>query len=140
MNCRVVYFTKTGHSKKIAGAIAGELQLQADDLKSKPVLKDVDLLFVVGGIYAGGNDPEMIRCIETIDSSMVKKVALVTSCASGKMKQVKVRKALEKNDIEVLPDEFVCRGSFLLLGLGHPNQADLDNAVAYARTVIENNK
>lgn len=140
MNSKVAYFTKTGHSEKIAKAIGKELQLEVEDLKAKPVFQDVDLLFLVGGIYAGGNDPEMVGCVENIDPKMVKKTALVTSCASKRMKQDKVRKALEKNNIEVLPDEFICRGNFLFLGMGHPNQADLDNAVAFASNVIKNNQ
>ena len=81
MKRKVIYCTKTGHSRKIARAIAQELQVQAEDIKTGPVLKDVDLLFIVGGIYGGKSDPAMLGYINNIDGSMVRKAALVTSCA-----------------------------------------------------------
>jgi len=47
MKCSIIYYTKTGHSRKIAKAIAQELGIEAQDVKSNPVMKDVDLLFIV---------------------------------------------------------------------------------------------
>ncbi len=46
MKCGIIYHTKTGHSRKIAKAIAQELDIEAQDVKSKPVMNDVDLLFI----------------------------------------------------------------------------------------------
>lgn len=136
MKSRVIYCTKTGHSRKIARAIAQELQVQAEDIKTGPVLKDVDLLFIVGGIYAGKSDPAMLGYINNIDGSMVRKAALVTSCASKKQKQGMLRELLESKQIEVVADEFLCQGSFLFVGLGRPNKADLSHAIAYATRVV----
>jgi len=132
MKTAVIYLTKTGHSRKIAQAIAAELQVPAQDIKTAPTLSGVDLLFVVGGIYGGTSDPAMVAFVRRIDSTMVKKAALVTSCASKKQKQDAVRAELAKNNIEVTPDEFVCGGSFLFLRMGHPDKRDIANAVAYA--------
>jgi len=136
MKCRIIYFTKTGHSRKIAGAVARELQLSAEDIKTNPVMKDVDLLFIVGGIYGGKSDSAMLGYIKNIDRSMVEKAALITSCVSKKQKQDMIRKLLESNQVAVVADEFVCRGSFLFIGLGHPNKSDLNNAIAYAAKVV----
>jgi len=135
MKCGVIYYTKTGHSEKIARAVAQELHVQAEDIKTGPVMKELDLLFIVGGIYAGKSDPAMLGYISNIEGSMVKKVALITSCASKRKKQNMVRELLESKQIDVFADEFLCRGSFLFVGSGHPNESDLSYAIAYAKKV-----
>jgi menaquinone-dependent protoporphyrinogen IX oxidase len=137
MKTAVVYLTKSGHSRKIAQAIATELQVPAEDIKTNPKLSGIDLLFVVGGIYAGTSDPQMIAYIKGVDNSMVKKAALVTSCASKRRKQGIVREALQKNNIDVISDEFVCAGSFLFMRIGHPDQTDIANAVSYAKGIVK---
>ena len=47
MKTALLYATRTDHSKKIADAIAKSLQIKAQDVKTKPELQEVDLLFVV---------------------------------------------------------------------------------------------
>ena len=138
MKTALIYISKTGHSSKIAKAISAELQIEAEDIKSNPKLNNVDLLFIVGGIYGGQSLPELITYIKNIDNGMVKKAALVTSCVSKKTKQNLVKELLVKNNIEVLTNEFICQGNFLFIGLGHPNKTDIDNAVSYAKREVEN--
>lgn len=137
MKTALIYFSKTGHSKKIADAVSAALQIKAEDIKTEPKLSGVDLLFIVGGIYASKSAPEMIAFIKKIDSSMVKKAVLITSCVSNRIKQDMVRETLKSNNIEVLPDEYVCRGSFLFVGRGRPDQTEIDNAVSFARKVAK---
>jgi flavodoxin len=137
MKVAVVYFTKTGNSSKIANAISKELQINAEDVKSNPTLNNVDLLFIVGGIYGGASDPCMIEYVKGLNRNMVKKVALVTSCVSQKVKQKMVRDILSGNGIEVIPEEFICQGRFLFIGLGHPNNTDIENALSYVKNVIK---
>lgn len=132
MKTALIYLTITSHSKKIANAIAKELKIQAQDIKNNPQLIEADLLFIVGGIYGGKSLPELISYVKNIDNTMVKQAILITSCASNKETQWEVREILDNNGIEVLKDEFVCRGNFLLYGLGHPNKTDIENAVAFA--------
>jgi flavodoxin len=134
MNISLIYLSKTGHSKKLAEAIAAELQIPAQDIKTNPQIKGADLLFIVGGIYGGKSDPKMIEYITTLDNTMAKKAALITSCCSKVTAQSAVREELEKNNIEVLKDEFICQGSFLLFGFHHPNKTDIQNAVSYAKS------
>jgi len=138
MKIALIYQTKTGHSKKIANAIAENLQIQAEDIKTNPKLNQVDLLFIVGGIYGGQSLPELISYVNNLDSTMVKKVALITSSAGKTVKQASIRDILVKNNIEVLEEEFVCQGSFLVVGFRHPNKADIDAAISYAKEVAEN--
>lgn len=136
MRTAIIYFSKTGHSKKIAKAVSEALHIQAEDIRTNPKLSDIDLLFVAGGIYAGKSNPAMIRYVSGIDRSMAKRAALLTSCAGKETRQDMVREALQKNGIEVAAEEFMCRGSFLFMGRGHPDQAEVDAAIAYARRMI----
>lgn len=127
----IVYATKTRHSKKIAEAIGKALNIQAVNVLARPVLGDVDLLFIVGGIYGGGSLPKLLEYVKGLDTRKIKRVALVTSCASKKQGQDSIRKLLQEKGIEVL-DEIICQGSFLFMGFGHPNQTDIQEAVDFA--------
>lgn len=133
MKTKVIYYTKTGHSKKIANAIAKSLDITAQDIKQNKVIDETDLLFIVGGIYANDSMPEMKDYVKKLDYSKVKKVVLVTSCTTNKTPQTNIRKILEENKIEVSNDEFICKGSFLFFGIGHPNKEDINNAVEFAK-------
>lgn len=132
----IVYATKTGHSKKLAEAIAKELHITAQNIKSTPKIDGTEILFIVGGIYGGQSLPELLSYLESLNKDVVKKVALVTSCTSKTTKQNAVRELLSKKGIQVIEDEYVCRGNFLILGLGHPNKYEIEGAVSYARKLV----
>lgn len=132
----VVYRSMTGHSKKIAKAIAAELKAEAQNVKQKPQLDDIDLLFIVGGIYSGKSLPEMTDYIKTINNSAVKKAALITSSVSDKKGQDEVRFILKSNGIEVIEQEYRCRGNFLFIKMGHPNKKEIAGAVEFAKNIL----
>lgn len=138
MNSQLIYASKTGHSKKIANAIVGELGIQFNDVKEKPVLANVDLLFIVGGIYGRKSLPEMINYVNSLDREQVKKAVLITSCLSKKTGQDEIRKILREKGITVMGKEFICQGKFLLFGMGHPNQRDIDDAILFAKNAAAN--
>lgn len=126
----IVYATLTGHSKNIAGAMGQALGIRAENAAARPVLGNIDLLFIVGGIYGGNSLPALLNFVKTVDAQSVKKAALVTSSARGQ-KQDRIRELLQNKGVEVL-DEFNCPGSFLCLSFGHPNEMDLQQAVDFA--------
>lgn len=128
---RIIYATKTGHSKKIAEAMGKALYVKAENVSTRPVLEDVDLLFIVGGIYGGESLPLLLNFVKALDRGKVKRAVLVTSCATKKHRQDSVRKLLQQKGIEVL-DEIICPGSFLFLRFGHPNKRDIEEAVNFA--------
>lgn len=133
---RVVYATKTKHSKKIAEAIGKELGTKAINVTDNPSVEKTELLFIIGGIYGGDSLPELLGFVDRLDPDNVKRVALVTSCASKSQGQENVRKRLEEKGIDVI-DERLIQGSFLLYKLGRPNKADIQEAVDFARTLQE---
>jgi flavodoxin len=127
----VIYATKTKHSKKLAEAIGSSLNVKAINIIENPALYDIDLLFIVGGIYGGVSMPELLKYVKKIGAPLPKYAALVTSCASGRQRQTEVRSILEEKGIEVI-DEFVCRGSILFVSVNHPNATDLIKATNFA--------
>lgn len=141
MKISVVYYSMTGHSKKIAEKISKEFEVSALNIKENPELEKSDLLFIVGGVYGGQSLPEMIEYVKKISSDKVKNVALITSCASKESKQDGIKSILNENGINVIQDEFVCQGSFMFfIGFGHPNKDDINGAINYAKKVVENLK
>lgn len=130
-NVAVLYATKTQHSKKLAEAIGSALGVKASNITEQPDLRDVELLFIVGGIYGGVSLPELLTFVSGMEAPALKRAALVTSCASGKQRQSALRKILEEKGVQVL-DEFVCKGAILFVSLPHPNAKDLKNAVDFA--------
>lgn len=127
-NVKIVYATKTKHSKKIALGLAKALNVQAQDVVSKPSFGEVDLLFIVGGIYGGTSLPSLIEYAENLDKEKIQGVVFVTSSVKKLQGQDAVRKILDEKEIPVV-DEIHCQGSFLFLKFGHPNVSDIRETV-----------
>lgn len=136
-NVSVIYATKTQHSRKIAEAIGRELGVKAINIANDPQLAEEELLFIVGGIYGGKCNPELLSYAEKLDASLVKKAVLVTSSASDSLRsQKELREFLMKKGIDVV-DEIGCTGSILFVKAGHPNQADLRTVAKAAKNISE---
>ena len=131
----IVYATKTKHSLKLAEAIGSAINIKPENIDSQPRFADLDLLFIVGGIYGGESMPELVEYVRSLSPSAAKSVALVTNCGSGRQKQLTVRSILESNGIAIV-DEFVCKGAILFVALRHPDKKDLAGAVVFAKRVI----
>lgn len=129
----IVYHTMTGHSRKIAAAVAGALGVPAQNVKDEPQLEGVELLFVVGGIYGGNSLEPMLNFLKGLPTGAVCQAALITSCVSGQTKQAAVREALIGQGIPVVEEEYICRGNFLVMGMGHPNKDEIEGAAAFAK-------
>lgn len=133
----LIYATKTGNSTKIAQAIAQELHIEALNIKNNPQIEGLDVLYIVGGIYGGKGAPELLAFANNMKAGQAKRVALITSSAGNKQRQLALREILTAKGIFVIEEEFMCQGSFLFVGMGHPNQKDIQNAVDYARRIAK---
>ncbi len=134
MKIRIVYATKTKHSKKLAEAMGERLKITPENIMLKPEPETADLLIIAGGIYGGESRPELLEYVKNLDGASIRSAALLTSCASGKQKQASVRKILEEKGIKVI-DEFICRGGFLFVSARHPDSKDLNAAADFAEKV-----
>jgi len=133
MKTAILYRSMTGHSKKIARAIAKAIETEPLNVKKKPPLpENIDLVFIIGGIYSGKSLPEMTNYVKALKPENVAKAVLITSSMMDKTGQDEVRQILTDNGIEVL-DEYRCCGNFLFLKMGHPNKKEINGAVEFAR-------
>lgn len=135
MNVKIVYFSKTGHSKKIAEAVGEALSVDVLNIEDKPSLFAVDLLIIVGGIYNGLSAPEVLQFGEKLKPSMTQRAAIITSSAFRKDSQDRLSLTLKSNYIEVM-GECIVRGSFAIISMGSPNRKDFDVAIQFTSDII----
>jgi flavodoxin len=134
MKNAVVYVSKGGNTEKLARAVAQGAGVQAQPLTGISAFDTpVDLLFVGASIYAGRIDGAMRSFLQTLSAGQVKRVAVFGSACGAKSALAEVKTILEPKGIPVFDEAFHCKGSFLFLNSGHPNDSDLAAAAAFAK-------
>ena len=84
MEIALIYFSRGGNTRKIAEAMAEELEVTAVDvMKEQPDVSDVDLLVVGSGTYGSKPGKELVAYLENLKPVEGKKAACFSSCASG---------------------------------------------------------
>ncbi len=134
MNIAVRYYSRGGNTKKIAEAIAKAVGAEAKTV-SELLTEDVDILFLGGAPYAFDVDDEVKKFIGGIHVSVGKVVNFSTSAAVKSTRRY-VEKLLAEKKIPVAEEEFSCRGEFMMLHKGRPNEADQKAAADFARKII----
>lgn len=126
---QVRYFSKSGHTKAIAEAIAEALDVEAADINT-PLVQEVDILFLGGALYAGGISGKLKNFIKTLSPEVVKKVVVFSTTANPNGAYTKIKKALDKQGVNVLEDEFHCTGK------SADTDAAKEQAAAFAKKVV----
>ena len=132
MTDAVRYYTKTGNTKKLADAVAGELGVEAKPI-SDPITEPVDILFLGNSYYAFSIDPEVKAFIASLDKEKVGEIVNFGSAAMLNSTLKKVKAEADKVGIPVDSKEFHCKGEFKGLHKGRPNEDDLKAVAAFAR-------
>lgn len=134
MNIAVTYYSKTGHTKKVAETIAKAAGCSAADIAGYKKAAPVDLMFIGGAIYGGALETTLAAFISGLDPKDVGSVVLFSTYikeanAIGLMKQLLAEKGIPVKDV------FSCKGQFLLFNRKRPNAADLEEAAKFAASV-----
>lgn len=136
---QVIYYSKSGNTRKVADAIAEALGVKAVDVNAASLDKGAKVVFLGSGRYGGMPGPEMQKFIESSDFKG-RKVAYFSTCwrmGLSKDREVEAtNKALEKKGAVVLGD-YHCLGKTKIFNGGHPNQEDLDGAKKFAREMAK---
>ncbi len=132
MTYAVRYYTKTGNTKKLADAVAGELGVEAKPI-SDPITEPVDILFLGNSYYAFSIDPEVKAFIASLDKEKVGEIVNFGSAAMLNSTLKKVKAEADKVGIPVDSKEFHCKGEFKGLHKGRPNDNDIKDAVEFAK-------
>ena len=136
---QVIYYSRSGNTRKVAEAIAGELGVRATGIASARVDPTAEVLFLGSGRYAGSPGVDMQRFIEANDFRG-RKIAYFGTCWLHGLNKARDNelsvKALEKKGAIILGD-YRCKGKFLLFNPGRPNESDLDGARKFARDIVK---
>lgn len=124
MNIAIRYYTKFGHSAKMANVISQVTESEAETIASS-INDPVDILFLGSGILLGKNSDDMVNFIRTLTPDKVKRVVCFGSCAIIKSPVPQMRTLLEAQGITVDERSFTCKGAMGPLHSGHPNKQDL---------------
>lgn len=136
MTIAVSYHSRGGNTKKVAEAIAKAAGTSAKDC-SFGLAEPVDLLFLGSSVYAFGLDENTKSFISALNPAHVKHVALFGTSAAVKTGNAEMAKLLKAKGIPVLDSSFYCSGEFAFVHKGHPDEADLKKASAFAAEIIK---
>jgi flavodoxin len=142
MKTWVLYYTKSGNTKKIAEAIAEELGvLKTEQIPPAYPPENVQLLFLGTAIYAGKPDPKMIEFIRTLNNNRVKNVAIFSTNMGKDEGLQEVKNLLKEKEINVIDETFSCRGrAFVFFNRKKPDSDDIKAAKEFARRVQDSIK
>jgi flavodoxin len=137
MKTWVLYYSKGGNTKKIADAIAEELEVpKTEQIPPAYPPENVQLLFLGTGVYGGKPDAKMIEFIRTLNSNRVKNVAVFGTKGSQDTAIDTVKSLLKEKGINVIDETFSCKGKFFLFfNRNKPDSEDIKAAKAFARKV-----
>ena len=136
MNVAVRYYTKSGNTKRLAEAVAKAVGAEALPI-SEPVNDPVDILFLGNSYYAFSIDPQVAEFIRSLDKEKVGRIVNFGSAAMLNSTWKKVKVEADKVGIRMDEREFHCRGEFKGIHKGRPNEQDLADAAAFAKTIVD---
>lgn len=125
MTTAIRYFTKFGHSAKMADVVSQVTGVKAETVAT-PISEPVDVLYLGSGVMLGKISSDMVRFIRTLTPDKVRRVICFGSCAIIKSPVPQMRSLLEAQGITVDERSFTCKGSMGPLHGGHPNAQDLE--------------
>ncbi len=135
MKVQIIYYSKTGNTKKVAEAMASELGVEAKDVKKETLDKSC-LVFLGSGLYAGKIGKKLAEFIGKNDFNGVN-VTLFGTSIKGEGDEVKEMEELLKPKGAVIKGRFYCYGNFLFAKRGHPSEEELAKAREFAREMTK---
>lgn len=135
MTISVRYYTRSGHTKKLAVSIANAVGVQAASI-DVPLESKTDLLFLGCSYYAFDMDPAVKAFVAQNKDRISTIVCFGTSAMMKSMKKP-MRKLTDSCGLILSEDEFHCRGEFKFANKGRPNENDLKNAALFAERIAK---
>jgi flavodoxin len=122
-----------GNTKKVADAIAGELDVAAKSVKLLNALPEAGILFLGSGSYGDKPGEDMAKFIEAYDFTGRNVALFGTSGKGAGLEVAAMAEALKKKGANILGD-YHCKGrAFVLVNIGSPGKEDLEAARKFAR-------
>lgn len=128
----VIYFSRSGNTKKVAIAIADELDVKAQDIRSTKSLPEGAEVFLGSGLYFL-RPSKMIRDFIQNNDFQGRKTAIFNTSTSGigifGMERLLKRKGA------IITGKYHCAGKFFFIRKGRPANKDLEKAKKFARSI-----
>lgn len=135
MKVAVRYYSKNGHTQKMAAAIAKEAGVKEADVW-QPLEEPVDVLFLGSSVYVANLNSSVKRFLaENKD-----KIGIIYSFGSAAVLEstyAMVQKECDALGIRLATEEFHCRGQLGALHKGHPDETDIRNCAAFGRKILQ---
>ena len=135
MKIAVRYYTRSGNTKKLADAVAKTVSAESKNITCS-LDEKADILFLGCSYYAFDVDEAVKKFIIENKDNIGKIVCIGTSAMMKSMKKP-VRKVADTVGVAVAEEEFHCRGEFAKIHKGRPNEKDLADVSAFAKSVID---
>lgn len=135
MKIAVRYYTRSGNTKKLADAVAKTASVESKDITCS-LDEKADILFLGCSYYAFDVDEAVKKFIIENKDNIGKIVCIGTSAMMRSMKKP-VKKVADTVGVAVAEEEFHCRGEFAKFHKGRPNEKDLADVSAFAKSVID---
>lgn len=135
---KVIYSSRGGNTQKLAEAIARGAGASAEPVGEYTGSEEkIDNLFVGASIYAGKIDASMRQFLQGLRPEQIGQVVVFGTSAGKKTALPEIEALLREKGVAVLGKEFHCKGSFLFVNSGRPNDADLKEAEAFAKSITQ---
>ena len=135
MRTEVRYFTKNGGTKKLAESIAKAVNAEAKTVDT-PLDKYADVVFLGSSVYGGKPDPSVVKFIAD-NARNIGKIVVFGSACTGKSTYGAIKSAAAGNAVKTAEMFFQCKGQFLFLNKGRPNDQDCADAAEFAKKQIK---
>jgi flavodoxin len=134
---QVIFFSRSGNTRKIAESIASELGVKALEVKNAKLNPGQEIIFLGSGCYGNKPSPKMMDFIE-VNDFQGRKVALFGTSGAGEGKElIDMAETLKEKNASV-KGRFYCKGrTFMLINRGHPNTDELTRARKFASEMIK---
>ena len=135
MRTEVRYFSKAGHTKRLADAIAEAVGAEARAV-DQPLDRFADVVFLGASVYGGKPDPAVEKFIADNAKNIGKIVVFGTAC-TGKSTYAAIKSAAARSAVKTAEMFFQCKGEFLFFNKGRPNAQDCADAAEFAKKQIK---
>lgn len=135
MRTEVRYFSKGGATNKLADAIAKAVGAEAKAV-NVPLDKYADVVFLGASVYGGKPDPAVLDFISA-NAKNIGKIVVFGSACTGKSTYGAIKSAAAGNAVKTAEMFFQCKGQFLFLNKGRPNDQDCADAAEFAKKQIK---
>lgn len=136
MKAAIRYYSKFGHSKQMAEAIAQIVNVEALTV-DQPLTEKADLLFLGAGIFLGSVNKSVMQFIDTLTPEQVGCVVLFGSSALIGEPTKGMREALTKRGVKVYDKVFECKGAMGPISSGHPDKQDMKALQDFVREIVK---